>query len=489
VPPDAQAGTDLLRVVTCGGPGDGTSTLVAGLRSRRQFVVVDVPGREQHTRELVTGASTADCAVVLVDARQGALTRTRRDAHILSLLGVRHIALAVNKLDLVGYAREPFEEIDAAFRAFARQLGVEDITCIPVSALHGDNVVARSRAMPWYEGPTVLEYLETVPVDVHVGRGAVVADAADPPRVGRQFQATIVWMGDDPMLRGREYLMEIGTTTVQATIAPLKYKVNVDSLERVASDTLELDEIGVCELELDRAIAFDIESRELGGFVLLDRITGVAVGAGSLDFELRRSQNVRWQAIDVDKAAHAGLKGQQPCLLWLTGLPGAGKSTIANLVERRLHSLGRHTYVLDGDNVRHGLNKDLGFTDADRVENIRRIAEVGRLMVDAGLIVIASFISPFRSERRMARDLLEPGEFVEIFVDTPLEIAEQRDPKQLYAKARRGEIKNFTGIDSPYEPPENPEIRIRTVDCTPEEAAEAVLQALRERGILGSAEV
>jgi bifunctional enzyme CysN/CysC len=531
---------------------------------RRKFIVADTPGHEQYTRNMVTGASTADCAVLLLDARKGALTQTRRHTYLVSALGLRHVALAVNKLDLVSYSEARFREIEADYREFARALGLTDVTCIPLSALRGDNVIARSPRIPWYDGPTLLEYLEGVDVDrdrlqaapfrlpvqwvnrpdsdfrgfagmiaggvvrpgdrvivapsgresqisqivtydgecdeavagrsvtvtlsdeVDVSRGDVIGSVEAPPRVGEQFEATIVWMADEPMLRGRSYLIRIGTSTAVATIAPLKYKVNVDSLEHVAAEQLELNEIGVCELELDRPIAFDpyVENRDTGGFVLIDRITNGTVGAGMLNFELRRSQNVHEQAIDIDKAAHAKLKGQRPCVIWLTGLSGAGKSTIANRVSRKLHAFGRHTYLLDGDNVRRGLNRDLGFTDADRVENIRRVAEVARLMVDAGLIVITSFISPFRSERRAARALLEEGEFIELFVDTPLAVAEARDPKHLYAKARRGEIKNFTGIDSPYEPPEAPELRVDTTLLTPEQAAELVLEELRRRGII-----
>jgi bifunctional enzyme CysN/CysC len=531
---------------------------------RRKFIVADTPGHEQYTRNMVTGASTVDCAVLLIDARKGVLTQTRRHSYIVSLLGIGHVALAVNKLDLVGYSEQRFREIQEDYRGFAAQIGLESITCIPLSALRGDNVVARSARMPWYRGPTLLNYLETVELDedrlaagplrlpvqwanrpdaefrgfsglivsgsvspgdrivvqpsgresrvarivtydgdleravagqsvtltledeTDVSRGDVIADSDHPPRVGEQFQATIVWMAEEPMLRGRDYLMRVGTTTAVATTSPLRYKLNIDTLEHLAAEQLELNEIGVCELELDRQIVFDpyVENRDMGGFVLIDRITNATVGAGMLNFELRRSQNVHWQAIDVDRAARAKLKRQQPAVLWLTGLSGAGKSTIANLVERKLHSLGRHTYLLDGDNVRHGLNKDLGFTDADRVENIRRIAEVAKLMTDAGLIVITAFISPFREERRMARDLLGDCHFIEIFVDTPLEVAEARDPKHLYAKARRGEIANFTGVDSPYQPPEHAELRIDTTQTTPEQAAATVLEELRRRTLL-----
>jgi bifunctional enzyme CysN/CysC len=530
----------------------------------RKFIVADCPGHEQYTRNMVTGASTADCAVLLLDARKGTLTQTRRHTYIVSLLGVRHVAMVINKLDLVDYSRSRFDELEAECQDLTAQLGITDVTCIPVSALHGDNVVTRSSSTPWYEGPTLLEYLETVAVDedrlqaaplrlpvqwvnrpdasfrgfagmiasgtvapgervvalpsrretnvarivtydgdldravagqsvtvtltdeIDISRGEVIASVKEPPGVGEQFEATIVWMAEEPMLRGRNYLMRVGTSVVGATIAPLKYKVDINSLKHIAAEKLELNEIGVCELELDRPIPFDPyrENRDMGGFVLIDRISSQTVGAGMLNFELRRSDNVHWQTLDIDKAAHVRLKGHRPCVLWMTGLSGAGKSTIANLLERKLHTLGCHTYLLDGDNVRHGLNKDLGFTDADRVENIRRIAEVAKLMVDAGLIVITSFISPFRSERRMARGLLEEGEFIEVFVDAPLRVAEARDPKSLYAKARRGEIRNFTGIDSPYEPPEAPEIHVDTTSTSPEHAAETLVAELRRRRIL-----
>ena len=531
---------------------------------RRKFIVADTPGHEQYTRNMVTGASTADCAVLLLDARKGALAQTRRHAYIVSLLGVRHVAVAINKLDLVDYSESRFHELEAECREVADRVGLSRVTCIPVAALHGDNVVKRSTNTPWYGGPTLLEYLETVELDVDelarlplrlpvqwvnrpdpsfrgfsgmvasgtvkpgerilvlpsrrestvqrivtydgdldeavagqsvtltlsdeidISRGAVIASTKSPPGVADQFEATIVWMAEEPLLRGRNYLMRIGTSMVGATVAPLKYRIDIHSFKRIAAEKLELNEIGVGELELDRPIPFDpyAENRDMGGFVLIDRITSQTVGAGMLNFELRRSHSVKWQTIDVDKAAHGRLKGHRPCVLWMTGLSGAGKSTIANLAERKLHSLGAHTYLLDGDNVRHGLNKDLGFTDADRVENIRRIAEVAGLMVDAGLIVITSFISPFRSERQMARELLEEEEFIEVFVDAPLQVAEARDPKHLYERARRGEIANFTGIDSPYEPPDNPEVHIDTTATSAEDAAELLVQELRERGIV-----
>lgn len=531
---------------------------------RRRYIVADTPGHEQYTRNTVTGASTADCAVVLVDGRKGVLTQTRRHTNLLALLGVRHVALAVNKLDLLDWQEERFRRIEDEYLSYARQLGLSEVTCIPMSALCGDNVVASSPNMPWYRGPALLEYLESVEIDeerlqaspmrmpvqwvnragldfrgfaglivggkicpgdpivvepsgqassvarivtydgdldcavagqsvtltltsdVDVSRGDVIAAADARPGVGDQFEATVIWMGSEPLLRGRSYVMRIGTRTVSAVTAPLKYKLNVDSLEHLAAEELRLNEIGVCEIELDQAICFDPydQNRDMGAFVLIDRITNDTIGAGMLNFELRRSQNVHQQAISVDKRARAELMGQRPCVLWLTGLSGAGKSTIANGVERKLHAMGRHTCLLDGDNVRRGLNRDLGFSDADRVENIRRIAEVSKLMVETGLIVIASFICPFKSERRMARALFEPGEFIEAFVDAPLAVAEIRDPKGLYARARRGEIENFTGIGSPYEPPETPELHIKTADVSVDEAVDLVLEALRRQGIL-----
>jgi bifunctional enzyme CysN/CysC len=530
---------------------------------RRKFIVADTPGHEQYTRNMVTGASTADCAVILVDARKGLLTQTRRHSYLVSLLGIRHVVVAINKMDLVEYSEERFRELEAEYAALASEIRVEDSVCIPVSGLKGDNIVERGDRLGWYEGPTLLEYLEEVEIDegrlqaqpfrfpvqwvnrpsldfrgfagtiagglikpgdrvvvlpsgresevsrivtfdgdlevatagqsvtltltdeIDVSRGDMIAKADDRPGIADQFEATIIWMSDDPMLPGRNYLMRIGASTATATVTPLKYKVDVNSLEHLAATKLDLNEIGVCAIELDRAIAFDPygENRETGGFILVDRITNETVGAGLLRFALRRSANVHWQSIDVDKTARSQLSGQNPCILWLTGLSGAGKSTIANLVERRLHSRGHHTYLLDGDNVRHGLNKDLGFTDADRVENVRRVGEVARLMVDAGLIVIASFISPFQSERSSVRALVDEGEFIEIFVDAPLSVAEERDPKGLYKKARRGELKNFTGVDSPYERPEAPELHLDTNLLEPEEAAELVIEAMEQAGI------
>jgi bifunctional enzyme CysN/CysC len=533
---------------------------------RRKFIVADTPGHEQYTRNMVTGASTADLAVILVDARKGVLVQTRRHSYLVHLIGIPRVVLAVNKMDLVGHSRETFERIVAQYREFAARLGLADITPIPLSAVHGDNVIARSDTMPWYTGPTLLEHLETVEVDaalagrpfrlpvqwvnrpsadfrgfagliaggrvqrgdrlrvlpsgresrvarivaaggdlesatagqsvtltleteVDVSRGDVLAAADSAPQVADQFEATIVWLQEEPMLQGRTYLMKAGTRTLSATVTPLKHRVNVNTLEHEPAERLELNDIGVCELELDRPIPFEpyAESRALGGFILIDRLTNNTAGAGLINFALRRSQNVHWQALDVDKPLRARLKGQKACVLWLTGLSGAGKSTIANRIEKRLAAAGRHTYLLDGDNVRHGLNKDLGFTAQDRVENIRRVAEVARLMVDAGLIVLVSFISPFRSERRMARELFAPGEFFEVFIDTPLGEAERRDVKGLYRKARRGELKNFTGIDSPYETPENPEIRIDTTSLSADEAAARVIGHLESRKVISGA--
>jgi len=532
---------------------------------RRKFIVADTPGHEQYTRNMVTGASTAEVAVILVDARKGLLTQTRRHTYLVSLLGIRTVVLAVNKLDLVGYSQPVFDEIEAAYREFASSIGLADVTCIPISALRGDNVTAPSPSTQWYTGPSLLEYLEMVRVvtdpagapfrlpvqwvnrpdldfrgfsgvvvggsvavgdrvrvapsgssstvtrivtfdgdleravsgqsvticledEIDISRGDVLSAADDPISVANQFEADLVWMDEHPLIPGRGYLMKLGTRTVGVTIAPPKHRINVNTLEHLAAESLELNEIGVCTITTDRPVAFDAyaDNRYTGGFIVIDRLTNNTVAAGLLHFALRRAQNVHWQAIDVDKDAHALLKGHRPCIVWFTGLSGAGKSTIANLVERRLHSLGVHTTLLDGDNVRHGLNHDLGFTEADRIENIRRVAEVARLMVDAGVVVLVSFISPFQAERRMARDLVLDGEFCEVFVDTPLAVAEDRDVKGLYGKARRGELPNFTGIDSPYEPPEDPEVRIDTTAVTPAEAAEQVVGQLRAMGVVPS---
>jgi bifunctional enzyme CysN/CysC len=525
---------------------------------KRKFIVADTPGHEQYTRNMVTGASTADLAVILIDARQGLLTQTRRHSYLVSLLGIRKVVVAINKLDLVGFSQAVFERIETEYRAFAAQIGLHDIQCIPLSALRGDNMLEASANTPWYQGSTLLQHLENVPLeqarqveaafrlpvqwvnrpnldfrgycgnvvagsvnvgdrirvlpsgqqsevtaifgsageqqqalcnqavtlvlkdDIDIRRGDLIAPADAPPAVADQFEATLVWMDEEPMLPGRPYLMKIGCRTVGMSCANLKHRVDVNSLEHLAAKTLELNGIGVCNLHLDRPIAFDAyaDNRDTGGFIVIDRLSNRTVGAGMLHFALRRAQNVHWQAIDVNREAHAALKGQSPLVLWFTGLSGAGKSTIANLVERKLHALGRHTYLLDGDNVRHGLNRDLGFTEVDRVENIRRVSEVAKLMLDAGLITLVSFISPFRAERDMARGLAGDGNFLEIFVDAPLALAEQRDPKGLYQKARRGELKNFTGIDSPYEAPVAPDIHIDTRNESAETAAERIVKAL-----------
>ncbi|MDP3455892.1 sulfate adenylyltransferase subunit CysN, partial [Methyloversatilis sp.] len=531
---------------------------------RRKFIVADTPGHEQYTRNMVTGASTADLAIILVDARYGVQTQTRRHSFLVSLIGIKRVVVAINKMDLVGYSEATFRRIVDDYREFARQLGLEDIVEIPMSALKGDNITTPSDAMPWYHGPTLMAYLETVEVDqkrrlkspfrlpvqwvnrpnldfrgfagmiaggsitpgtairvqpsgrtstvkrivtadgdlpraiagqsitlvledeVDISRGDVISTLESPAEVADQFEATLVWMQDEPLMPGRAYLMKIGTRTVTVTVTDIKHKVNVNTLEHLAAKQLALNEIAVCKLSVDRPIAFDPYERvrETGGFILIDRISNATIGAGMLSFALRRSHNIHMQHVDVDKISRGAMKGQRPCVLWFTGLSGAGKSTLANQVEKRLHALGRHTYLLDGDNVRHGLNKDLGFTEADRVENIRRVAEVSKLMVDAGLLVMTAFISPFRSERRMARALMEEGEFIEVFVDTPIAVAEERDPKGLYKKARRGEIKNFTGIDSPYEAPEHAEIRVDTSGQDVQVTVDIIMQHLRERGIL-----
>ncbi len=531
--------------------------------ARRRFIVADCPGHAQYTRNMATGASTADVAVVLVDARKGVLTQTRRHSYIVSLLGINHVLLAVNKMDLVDLDQARFESIEAEYRALAAQLGIAHVSAVPLSALHGENVVERSTAMAWYAGPSVLDYLETVaanraasavgfrmPVqwvirpdrtdesrdfrgfagtvasgtvrigdaivalpggrhskvariltpageagaatagaaitltlcdEIDVSRGDVLAGAAHPPQVADQFAAHVLWMGEEPLLPGRSYRFKSGARTVGASVTEIKHRVDVDTKEHLAARNLELNEVGFCNLHLDQPIAFEryADNRELGGFILIDRQSHATVAAGTLDFALRRAGNIHWQHLDVDQAARARAKSQVPRCLWFTGLSGSGKSTIANLVEQRLLALGHHTYLLDGDNIRHGLNKDLGFTDADRVENIRRVAEVARLMVDAGLIVLVSFISPFRAERRAARALFAADDFIEVFVDTPLAVAEARDTKGLYAKARRGELPNFTGIDSPYEEPESPELRLDTTAQTPTALAEQIVARLR----------
>ena len=526
---------------------------------KRKFIVADCPGHEQYTRNMVTGASTADAAVILVDARKGVLVQTRRHSYLCHLLGIRHLVLAVNKMDLVDYDRSSFEKIVADYADFARSIGIEDFTAIPLSGLAGDSVTGRSDAMPWYDGPVLIDHLEAIEVrntasqaqpfrmpvqwvnrpdldfrgfagliaagtvkpgdavrslpsgktstvkaviamegeldravagqsvtitladEIDCSRGDVLASADSPPEVADQFESTIVWMDDEPLVVGRGYWLKLATQTVSVTVAHPKYEIDVNNPtgagSHLAAQTLHLNQIGVCEITTDRRVVFDpyAENRTLGGFILIDKLTNRTVGAGMLHFSLRRSQNVHWQATDITRAHHAAMKNQTPRVLWFTGLSGSGKSTIANEVEKRLAIMNRHTFLLDGDNVRHGLNKDLGFTESDRIENIRRIGEVAKLMTDAGLIVLTAFISPFRADRQLVRNMIDTGEFIEIFVDTPLEVAEARDVKGLYKKARAGKLKNFTGIDSPYEAPEDPEIRVNTVEMTPEEAADHII--------------
>ena len=525
---------------------------------KRKFIVADCPWHEQYTRNMVTGASTADLAVILIDARKGVLVQTRRHSYLCHLIGIRNIVLAVNKMDLVDYDQKVFDDIVADYAAFAKSIGIESFTAMPISGFKGDNITSLSDSTPWYTGPTLVEHLETVEVlssvdagkpfrmpvqwvnrpnldfrgfsgliatgsvkpgdeirvvpsgktstvtrvvtlggdldeavagqsvtlcladEIDCSRGDVIAIADNPPQASDQFESTLVWLNDDAMHVGRGYWLKLGTQTVSATVQQPKYVVNVNTMEHLAAKTLDLNAIGVVEIATDRPLVFEAyaDNRTLGGFILVDKITNATVAAGMLHFSLRRAQNVHWQPTDITRAEHARLKNQTPRVLWFTGLSGAGKSTIANEVEKRLNLMNRHTFLLDGDNVRHGLNKDLGFTEADRIENIRRVGEVAKLMVDAGLIVLTAFISPFRAERDMVRQMIPAGEFVEIYVDTPLAVAEQRDVKGLYKKARAGELKNFTGIDSPYEPPEVPEIRVNTAEMSAEEAADYIIQQL-----------
>ncbi|MXP26724.1 sulfate adenylyltransferase subunit CysN [Altererythrobacter indicus] len=523
---------------------------------KRKFIVADTPGHEQYTRNMVTGASTADLAVILIDARKGVLSQTRRHSFLAHLIGIRHIVLAVNKMDLVGYDQATFDEIVSDYSNFAESIGIKDFTAIPISGFKGDNIaIAPSPETPWYSGPSLIEHLETVdlgadeeqarpfrmPVqwvnrpnldfrgfsglisdgeiapgdtvrivpsgktstvksivtmdgdkdeavagqsvtltladEVDCSRGDVIAAADAPPQAADQFETTIVWMSDENLIPGRGYWLKLATQTISATVAEPKYEIDVNSLEHLAAKSLSLNSIGVAEVTTDKPIVFECykDSKQLGGFILVDKITNATVAAGMIHFSLRRAQNVHWQPTTITRDDHSAMKNQKPALLWFTGLSGSGKSTIANVVEKKLARMNRHTFLLDGDNVRHGLNKDLGFTEADRIENIRRVGEVAKLMTDAGLIVITAFISPFRAEREMVRNMLPENEFIEVHIDTPLELAEARDVKGLYKKARSGELKNFTGIDSPYEEPEKPEIRIDTTAMTPEEAADLII--------------
>jgi len=610
---EEQAEKDLLRFITCGSVDDGKSTLIGrmlydsklifddqlstltadskrvgtqggaldlallvdGLQAereqgitidvayrffatdKRKFIVADTPGHEQYTRNMATGASTAELAVILIDARKGVLTQTRRHSFIVKLLGIRHVVVAVNKMDLVDYDQAVFDRIVADYTAFAAEIGLDQVTCIPLSALTGENVLNRGENMPWYGGECLLAFLETAdcyserasgpfrfPVqwvnrpshdfrgfsgsiasgsiapgtavtvlpsgktskvarvvtydgdletavagqsvtitledEVDISRGDVIVSAPDAVEVTDQVQAHVIWMHEEHMLPERPYLFKLGSKTIGGAITDLKYKINVNNLGHLADKTLALNEVGVCNIHLDSAISYTPydEDHELGGFIVIDRLSNNTVGAGMIDFGLRRATNLVWHKMAIDRDARAQIKGQKPCVLWFTGLSGSGKSTVADLVDRKLHGLGKHVFVLDGDNVRHGLNKDLGFTDADRVENIRRVAEVAKIMTDAGMIVLVSFISPFRSERRLARELMAEGEFLEVFIDTPLEVCEQRDPKGLYQKARSGAIANFTGISSPYEEPLLAEIHIETTQVSPQESADRIVQAL-----------
>ncbi|HQN53905.1 MAG TPA: sulfate adenylyltransferase subunit CysN [Novosphingobium sp.] len=525
---------------------------------KRKFIVADCPGHEQYTRNMITGASTADLAVILIDARKGVLVQTRRHSYLCHLIGIRNIVLAVNKMDLVDYDQATYDAIVADYAEFAKGIGIESFTALPISGFKGDNITALSANTPWYKGPTLVEHLETVEVlssldadkpfrlpvqwvnrpnldfrgfsgliatgsvkpgdevrvlpsgktstvtrvvtldgdldqavagqsvtvcfadEIDCSRGNVIAAAANPPQAADQFEATLVWLNDEAMHVGRAYWLKLGSQTVSVTVQQPKYAVNVNTMEHIAVKTLDLNAIGVAEIFTDKPIVFEPyrDNRALGGFILIDKLTNATVAAGMIHFSLRRAQNVHWQPTDLTREDHARLKNQTPKVLWFTGLSGAGKSTIANEVEKLLNVMNRHTFLLDGDNVRHGLNKDLGFTEADRIENIRRVGEVAKLMADAGLIVLTAFISPFRAEREMVRQMLPEGEFIEIYVDTPLEVAEARDVKGLYKKARSGQLANFTGIDSPYEPPEAPEIRVNTAEMTAEEAARYIIAQL-----------
>ncbi|MCA9478842.1 MAG: sulfate adenylyltransferase subunit CysN [Nitrospira sp.] len=532
---------------------------------KRKFIVADTPGHEQYTRNMATGASTASLAIVMVDARKGVLTQTMRHSYLVSLLGITHVILAINKMDLVEYSQATYSTIKTSYEQFATNLNFQEVVCIPVSALRGDNIFHRSPHTDWFHGPTIMGHLETVDIqsdvsqkpfrmpvqwvnrpnldfrgfsgtiasgqvrpgdiivapssgktsqvtrivtydgdldsaetgqsvtlllqdEIDISRGELLSAAQARPTTADQFEATIIWMHDGPLLPGRKYLLKAGTRTIPAQISELKYKVNVNTLEHLASKTLKLNEVGICNISLDHPISFDPyrDNRQTGAFILIDHYTNATIAAGVIDFALRRADNIHWQSVEIHKDARAALKGQKPFILWFTGLSGAGKSTVANMVEKKLHSLGRHTYLLDGDNVRHGLNRDLGFTDVDRVENIRRVAETAKLMVDAGLIVLVSFISPFRSEREMARMLVDEGEFLEVFIDTPLEICELRDVKGLYKKARAGQLKNFTGIDSPYERPDDAEITIEGATQTAEQATLTIVKALETQGLIPS---
>ena len=530
--------------------------------SRRSFVVADTPGHEQYTRNMATGASNSDLAIVLVDARKGVLVQTRRHALICSLLGIRHVILAINKIDLVGFQQNTFDRIKQDFSNFASELNFKTIVAIPISARYGDNVTERSSQTPWYTGPTLVDGLETIEVDdaigekpfrfpvqwvnrpnldfrgyagtvmsgavkpgdvavvavsgqqvrikevltyegpqavanagdavtltlseeVDVGRGDLLVGPMSRPDVSDQFAAHVIWMNEEPLVPGRSYLVRIGTKVTPASVTGIKYKIDINTRQHLAAPTLGLNEIALCNLATSVPVAFDPyeSNKRTGAFIIIDRVTNHTLGAGMVTFALRRGSNIHWQQLLIEKSARAELKRQRPVIVWFTGLSGAGKSTIANIVEQQLHALGHHTMMLDGDNVRHGLNRDLGFTEADRVENIRRAGEVAKLMTEAGLIVLCSFISPYRAERDMVRRLMPDGDFIEVFVDAPLDECMRRDPKGLYAKAKAGQIKNFTGFDAPYEPPLTPDIHLNTAGSTPPESAERVIKNLHERKI------
>jgi bifunctional enzyme CysN/CysC len=533
--------------------------------AKRSFIVADTPGHEQFTRNMATGASGADLAVILIDARKGVLVQTRRHSLICSLLGIRHVLVAVNKIDLVDFAQDTFDKIVADYSGFAAELGFSSVAAIPISARFGDNVTSPSQHTPWYRGPTLLQYLETIDIardilekpfrfpvqwvnrpnqdfrgyagtvasgqikvgeavveaasgrtstiasivtydgevpsaesgdavtltladELDIVRGDVLVSPKARPEVSDQFAAQVIWMSDEPLVPGRSYLSRIGTKSTPLTITAIKYKLDVNTRKHLAAATLELNDIAVCNLSTGFPVAFDPydQNRRTGAFIIIDRFTNHTVGAGMITFGLRRGTNIHWQPLLIGKGQRAALNKQRPAIIWFTGLSGAGKSTVASLVEQRLHARGHHTMVLDGDNVRHGLNRDLGFTEADRVENIRRVGEVAKLMVESGLIVLCSFISPYRAERDMVRALVEPGEFIEVFVDTPIAACIERDPKGLYAKAQSGQLKNFTGVDAPYEAPENAEIHLHTLDRTPEQLTETVLQELADRQIVST---
>jgi bifunctional enzyme CysN/CysC len=530
---------------------------------KRKFIAADTPGHEQYTRNMATGASTADLAIILIDASKGVLTQTRRHSYIVSLLGIRHAILAVNKMDLIDYDEEVFNQICCEYRAFASEISIDDVSCVPISALSGDNVFAASNTMPWYKGPTLIEMLETVEInrdaiagdfrlpvqcvnrpnsnfrgysgliasgeitqgqtirssvsgktskvkkiigpagelnqaiagqsvtltltdEIDISRGDIISAQDSPPELADQFAAHLIWMDAKAMMPERPYTIRLATDTTTAQITDLSYQIDINSLKHLAAKKLELNEIGYCKISLARAVAFDAykDNRQTGSFILIDKLTNATVGAGVINFALRRAHNIQWHDMEIDKASRALAKAQKPCVLWFTGLSGSGKSTIADRLEQRLHGFGKHTTLLDGDNVRHGLNKDLGFTDQDRVENIRRIAEVAKLMTESGLISLVSFISPFRAERALARELMEEGEFIEIFVDTPIEVCEARDPKGLYKKARAGELKNFTGIDSDYEAPENAEITLPSSAAEVDELVDHIIDYLKTNGVI-----